>query len=205
MEKLVAHRGLNINGAKDNTYASIKNALDNNSYVGFECDIRTTKDNVFILNHNPIIKDNIISLTNYQELKEKYNITTLKEVLEIKSNKIFLLEIKEANLKIEEFLKLIEKYKDKNIYIMSFYNSVIKKLQKEQKSYKLGILNYVLNSEENYDKYDFICLLESIASKKLVDFFEHKKIETFIYGIHHLEKSVSIYKNSYFITDEVKN
>jgi len=205
MEKLIAHRGLNRNGTKENTKEAFLCALENKNYVGFECDIRTTKDHVFVINHNPMIKEHIISLSNYKELKEKENITSLKEVLELKSDKIFLLEIKEPNLEIESFQKLIEKYSEKKIYIMSFHNKVIKKLAKKDRSYKLGVLNYVLNSEESYEDYDFICLLEGIVTEKLVNFFESKKIETFIYGIHHLDSLVSIYKNSYFITDEVKN
>lgn len=204
MEKLIAHRGLSINGAKENTIEAFLKAIENKNYVGFECDIRTTKDKVFVINHNPMKKEDIISLSDYKELKEKYQIPTLEEVLKLDTDKIILLEIKEPNLEIEKFLKVLEQYQEKNIYVMSFHNKVIKELTKPNRKYKLGVLNYVLNSEESYQDYDFICLLEGIVTPKLVRYFEAKKIETFLYGIHHLDILVSTYKNSYFITDEVK-
>lgn len=204
MEKLIAHRGLKINDTKENTIASFQNALQNNAYVGFECDIRTTKDQVFVINHNPIIGTDIISLTNYQDLKEKYNIPTLENVLKLKTDKIMLLEIKEINIDIPVFQALIHKYKNKNIYIMSFFNKVIQKLKKNQQNEKLGVLNYLLNSEENYEEYDFICILENVISEKIIHYFKNKQIEVFLYGIHHLEKTVTLYPNNYYITDVIK-
>jgi len=203
MKRYIAHRGLKINSYKENTMDAFKASLENINYAGFECDIRTTKDHVFVVVHNPIIKDKIISQTNYKELKEKYHIPTLEEVLSLKSDKIFLLEIKENNIDIDKFLKILEKYPLKNIYVMSFFNSVIKKLNQNKKTYKLGVLNYVLNSEEDYSHYDFICLLENIATLKLVHFFENKKIQVFFYGIHHLENLEKNYPKAYFITDEI--
>lgn len=203
MTKLIAHRGLKLNGIKENSIEAIKSALKNPHYVGFECDIRTTLDKHFVINHNPIIKNDLISKKTLKELQNKYHLSTLEEILSIKSDKIFLLEIKEVDLDIDSFLKIILKYPSKKIYIMSFHNSIIKKLIKKDRSYKLGVLNYVLNSEEDYHNYDFICLLETIASEKLINYFETKKIETFIYGIHHFDSTVSTYKNSYLITDKI--
>ena len=202
MKNLIAHRGLKEN-AKENTMNAFKNSLNDPDYIGFECDIRTTKDHVFVICHNPMIKNDIISLTDYKVLKEKYQIPTLEEVLNLKSDKIFLLEIKEHNIDINAFLKILEKRKEKNIYIMSFFNSVIKKLKKANCPFKLGVLNYVFNSENTYEDYDFICLLESVITKDLVKYFKNKKIEIFIYGIHHLNSLISIYQDCYFITDDI--
>lgn len=203
MKKLIAHRGLKKKKEEENTIESFQSALENPQFVGFECDIRTTKDKVFVIHHNPMKKEDIISFTNYQDLKAKYNIPSLEEVLNLKSNKIFLLEIKEMNLDIDKFHSLLNKQKSKNIYVMSFYNSVIKKLAQKDRNYKLGVLNYVINSEESYEDYDFICLLESIVTEKLIKYFETKGIETFIYGIYHLEEMIEKYPTSYFITDEL--
>ncbi len=202
MNKFIAHRGLKINQVKENSLEAFQAALQNENYVGFECDIRTTKDGFFVINHNPMIHSDIISLANYKDLK-KYHLLLLEEVLNLKSNKIFLLEIKEMNFNTEKFLKMIEKYSNKKIYVMSFYNNVIKKLNQPNHLYKLGVLNYVLNSEENYQDYDFICLLENVMTKKLEDYFWKKKIETFIYGIHHFEETQKQYERSYLITDIV--
>ncbi len=202
MKKLIAHRGLK-NDSKENTISAFKEAIANDNYAGFECDIRTTKDKIFIVNHNPMIDLDIISLTDYKTLKQKYNTITLEDVLKLNTSKIILLEIKENNIDIKKFQNLIQKYNNKNVYIMSFFNSVIKKMYSNKKNEKLGVLNYVLNSEENYDNYDFICLLENIMSEKLEDFFIKKQKEVMIYGIHNLKKDMNIYKNSYFITDDI--
>ena len=201
MKNLIAHRGLKQN-AKENTIEAFQKAIDSPNYIGFECDIRTTKDKVFVISHNPMIKEYIVSLTDYKTLKEKYSIVTLESVLKLKSNKIFLLEIKEHNLDTKLFLKLISKYSNKNIYIMSFFNSVIKKLDIPNHFYHLGVLNYVLNSEEDYKSYDFICLLESVATPRLISFFHEKKIETFLYGISKMNHLIDLYPESYFITDD---
>ncbi len=202
MNKFIAHRGLKEN-AKENTIEAFQKAIDNPNYIGFECDIRTTKDKVFVISHNPMIKDNIISLTNYKTLNNKNSIVTLESVLKLKSNKIFLLEIKEHNLDINAFIKLITKYSNQNIYIMSFFNSVIKKLDISNHFYHLGVLNYVFNSEEEYKSYDFICLLGSVATPNLIKYFHEKKIETFLYGISKLKPLLNLYPESYFITDEI--
>lgn len=204
MEKLIAHRGLKISNVKENSIESFKKAIENKQYVGFECDIRTTKDQIFVINHNPLIGKDIISLSNYKDLRKKYRLPTLEEVLKLNTKKIMLLEIKEANINTESLKELLKKYQNKNIYIMSFHNNVIKKMQQNSRSYQLGVLNYVLNSEESYEGYDFICLLENIASKKLVNFFESKQINVFFYGIHHLNSLSKQYNDCYFITDEVK-
>ncbi len=200
MKNLIAHRGLKKN-EKENTIKAFQLAIQNKDYIGFECDVRTTKDHRFVINHNPMIKDQIISLTNYKDLK-KQDIPTLESVLELKTEKIIVLEIKEHNIDTELFLKTINKYKKKNIYIMSFYNSVIKKLKKENQTYKLGVLNFVLNSEEDYKDYDFICLLESIITENLKNYFKEKNIEVFIYGIKNLKKIRNDYADCYYITDE---
>ena len=84
---------------------------------------------------------------------------------------------------------------------MSFHNQVIKKLASFNHSYKLGCLNYVLNSENNYEHYDFICLLESVYTEQLKNYFQTKNKEIFLYAIHK-ESSYSL-KNIYFITDKI--
>ena len=65
---------------------------------------------------------------------------------------------------------------------MSFHNEVINKLNKFKRNYKLGILNYVLNTEEKYP-YDFICLLNDLTTNTLINNYHKLNIEVFIYGI----------------------
>lgn len=201
MNHLIAHRGLKKE-ASENTLEAFEKSINNSFYSGFECDVRTTKDHIFVICHNPIYKGKIISLTNYKEFK-KDNLPTLENVLKLKTNKIIILEIKEINCDINRLSIILQKYDYQNIYVMSFYNKIINNLSLKNLKIKVGVLNYVLNSENDYQNYDFICLLESIMTSNLESYFTCQNKEVFIYGIHNLEKLTKEYKKSYFITDVV--
>lgn len=201
MNHLIAHRGLKKE-ASENTLEAFEKSINNSFYSGFECDVRTTKDHIFVICHNPIYKGKIISLTNYKEFK-KDNLPTLENVLKLKTNKIMILEIKEINCDINRLSIILQKYDYQNIYVMSFYNKIINNLSLKNLKIKVGVLNYVLNSENDYQNYDFICLLENIMTPNLENYFTRQNKEVFIYGIHNLEKLTKEYKKSYFITDVV--
>ncbi len=201
MNHLIAHRGLKKE-ASENTLEAFEKSINNTFYSGFECDVRTTKDHIFVICHNPIYKGKIISLTNYKEFK-KDNLPTLENVLKLKTNKIMILEIKEINCDINRLSIILQKYDYQNIYVMSFYNKIINNLSLKNLKIKVGVLNYVLNSENDYQNYDFICLLENIMTPNLENYFTRQNKEVFIYGIHNLEKLTKEYKKSYFITDVV--
>lgn len=201
MNHLIAHRGLKKE-ASENTLEAFEKSINNTFYSGFECDVRTTKDHIFVICHNPIYKGKIISLTNYKEFK-KDNLPTLENVLKLKTNKIMILEIKEINCDINRLSIILQNYDYQHIYVMSFYNKIINNLSLKNLKIKVGVLNYVLNSENDYQNYDFICLLESIMTSNLESYFTCQNKEVFIYGIHNLEKLTKEYKKSYFITDVV--
>ena len=169
MNHLIAHRGLKKE-ASENTLEAFEKSINNSFYSGFECDVRTTKDNIFVICHNPIYKGKIISLTNYKEFK-KDNLPTLENVLKLKTNKIMILEIKEINCDINRLSIILQKYDYQNIYVMSFYNKIINNLSLKNLKIKVGVLNYVLNSENDYQNYDFICLLENIMTPNLENYF----------------------------------
>ena len=203
MNHFIAHRGLHTSSIKENTLKSFLAAIKSPFFNGFECDIRTTKDNTLVIVHDAFIGKHLIRNTNYATLKKKYSIPTLKEVLELETDKIILLEIKELDLDIDNFLNVINNYQKQNIYIMSFYNKVIKKLKEKGCVFPLGVLNYVFNSEEEYHDYDFIVLLESLLSDRLIGYFNTRKKKVFVYGIHKLNESKERYNNLYFIVDDV--
>jgi len=198
--KLIAHRGLHQNGVAENSLASFQQAIANKDYDGFEFDIRTSKDGIFIIHHDLFIDGNLIRFLNYSELKEKYHLTSLEEVLKLKTDKIMLLEIKEANIDTDALNKLIRQYPHTNLYIDSFDNKIIERMMKYQNHAKYGVLNYILNSEQNYQKYDFIGLLSSVITDDLIAFFEKNKIEIFIYGILN-KKQIGKYQNAFYIVD----
>ena len=196
MSKLIKHRGKSSKIIKENTYEAIKLALDDNKYLGVEFDIRETKDHEFIIYHNPILNNKLISSYLYRDLPKF--IPRLKDILNINSSKIFLIEIKNIT-SIDKFINLLKKYKDKNIYVMSFSNSIINKINKSNKTYKVGVLNYVLNTNNDIKKLDFLVILNSILDENIMS--RLKGLEIFSYGV--LE-SIEEYKynNVYYIIDD---
>ena len=195
--KLIAHRGLWNKEIKDNSYEALLNGLRSNKYIGIECDIRETLDNKIIIYHDPLFKGNLVKNTL---AKEFLNICKLENILKIKTNKIILLEIKDFKMNLDNLLKILNKY-NQNIYIMSFDKTVIEKIKNKTKKYKLGILNYVLNSDFDY-KYDFICLLDAIASSKNINYYKNKNIEVFIYGTINLNRNLTYIVDDYKINDK---
>ncbi|MBR1413888.1 MAG: glycerophosphodiester phosphodiesterase [Bacilli bacterium] len=197
--KFIAHRGITSESIKENTIESIKQAIDDNRFVGFEFDVRITKDNVFVLCHDPIYKGKLIKYTNYKELK-KYKIPRLIDILKLNTDKIFLIEIKDYDIDLEKLTNMLNKYQNKKLYLMSFSKTFLHKIYKYKPKCKLGVLNYIFNSEDNYQEYDFICLINGVATDKLINYFKCRNIEIFIYGI--IDKSKLINKNVYYIIDE---
>lgn len=192
--KLIAHRGIWNKHIKDNSYEAIKKGLESDKYIGIECDIRETKDKKFILYHNILYKGELIKNKYYSELE---GVSLLESILKINSDKLFLLEIKDFNMDIDAFLKLLNKYK-RNIYVMSFDINIIKRIRKITSNYRLGVLNYILNGEYNYDL-DFICLLNVLANEKVLDYFKKKNIEVIIYGVKNVNKNLT------YIVDDNKS
>ena len=193
--KYIAHRGIHTNKQNENTYAAFKD-IEQSNFVGFEADIRVTKDNVFVIYHDPFYKGKLVKNLYYKEM----NVLTLRELLQIKTSKIVLLEIKDFNINVNKLLKLLNK-SSLNIYLMSFDKRIIEKLYNTHSKYKLCILNYVINSEENY-KYDFICLLNSIITSNIIDYFSKRKIKIIGYGIVNV-KNIH-YQNLTYIIDNDK-
>lgn len=197
--KLIAHRGLYKIKKNQNTLESFFNAINNTCYIGFECDVRQTKDKKFIINHDAFYDDQIIRLTEFNKLK-KQNVLLLSNLLKINTNKIILLEIKDVDIDIKRFNKLLRKYKNKNIYVMSFHNRIINKLSKTEHSYKLGLLNYILNNQDDYN-YDFIGLLNNIVTNNQINEYLNKNIEVFIYGLLKTKK-LKYGEKCYYIVDQ---
>ena len=137
MYKFIAHRG-NDDDLAENSKEAILNSLSKPYIDGVEFDIRITKDNKFVINHNATINLNSnkigtiknMTLKQLKEVKFKnhnkvYRIATLNEVLkQIKNDKIIIIEIKEEKnyntYQKKKLLKLLKKYSYLNIYLTSF-------------------------------------------------------------------------------------
>ncbi len=199
--RFIAHRGLRTETIKENTIASFVNAIENPKIAGFEFDVRKTLDNQFVVHHNAFVKADLIKRKTYKYLKKKYNLPLLSEVLDLNTEKIFLVEIKDRYFPYRKLIKLLRNYQNKNIYVMSFHNKVIEKLYKKNAPVKLGILNYILNSESDYH-YQFICLLNNLTTPHLIKEYEKRNIEVFLYGVLNEDKDLW-YDNGTYIVDEV--
>lgn len=196
MKKFIAHRGLH-NVAKENTIDAFKSALYNEDYAGFECDVWETQDKEFVIHHDPLAKGKRIKTTD----SKKLDLPKLEEVLNLQTNKIILLEVKDPEMDYKVFHELLNRFPNQKIYVMSFYRKVLKNLKEFSPFYALGILNTVFNSEESsYKDYDFIGLVNYIVTPKLLSFFKKQSIEIFIYGLGN--KKEYKYDEVYYIVDE---
>lgn len=193
MYKLIAHRGVHNKEILENTYEGIKKALNSDEFVGVEFDVRITKDNEFIIYHDIAFNNKLIKNTTYKELP-KY-VPKLIDVLNIKSDKLFVIEIKNINDKYDKLIKTLKKYKNKKLYVMSFSNKIIDKLNVEDRNYKIGILNYVFNTTENIKKLDFVCILNSLLNDHIIKIIDN--LEIFSYGLFENKK----YNDIYYIVD----
>lgn len=192
---LIAHRGIFNEVVKENTIPAFLGAINNPNYDGFELDVYTTKDKEFVVHHDMLLDGKFIWNYTYKELKKK-GIIKLEDVLKLKTNKIILIEIKDINIETIKLTKLLDKYKNKSIYVMSFFTSVIKRFEK--RTFKVGVLNYILNSSDKYP-FDFIAILYDVASLHMIESLNKLNIEVFLYGIN--KKDKFIYKDVYYIVD----
>ncbi len=191
---LIAHRGKVDSINKENTIEAFKAAINDIKYDGFELDIRETKDKKIVVVHDFVMDNKLIKRVNYKEL-ERYNIPLLESVLKLDTEKIIMIEIKDPNMDIVALSKLLEKYQDKKIYLMSFYNNVIKEFLKLSHTCKCGILNYGFNHEYSYNEYDFICILDFSLTDNIIDYFRRRKIEVFSYGLLTNKLNIKEYVN----------
>ena len=191
---LIAHRGKVDSINKENTIEAFKAAINDIKYDGFELDIRETKDKRIVVVHDFVVDNKLIKRVNYKEL-ERYNIPLLESVLKLDTEKIIMIEIKDPNMDIEALSKLLEKYQDKKIYLMSFYNNTIKEFLKLSHTCKCGILNYGFNHEYSYNEYDFICILDFSLTDNIIDYFRRRKIEVFSYGLLTNKLNIKEYVN----------
>ena len=175
----IAHRGLYGDNIKENTIKAFDNAF-NNGYEGIEFDVRLTKDKIPVILHDSFLSRvfgvrGLLRNYTYQELLDnKIEIPKFEDVISRYNNKVMIIELKE---KID-----ITKYiKDKrNLYYISSFNYDYISYLNKSGYYKLGVINYILNSGIDYSKIDFIMVLDSIYNKKI---FKLKDIEIIIYGV----------------------
>lgn len=184
----IAHRGLYNNAIGENTITAFDTAFQHH-FSGIELDIRKTKDEKIVVIHDSFISRvsdgfGLVKHFTYDELL-KFNfgkvrrekIPLLAEVLKRYQNKIMIIELKEQ-IKIKE----LQLNKANQYYLSSFNYHFIKDLPKSP-DYKKGIINYVLNTEIDLKKIDFIMILDDLISDNIYNFYNNLGIEVIIYGV----------------------
>ena len=177
----IAHRGVVKESIVENTKNAFLEAIINTNFIGFELDVRVSKDGVFVVYHDSLIDGKLIRSLTYQELKYK-GVMRLKDVLRLETDKLIIIEIKSFDMDLSKLNKMINKSK-RNIYVMSFSNKVVKLISGFKRNYKVGTLNYIINSEDDYSYNDFICLLYFSITDNIIKYFKEHNIEVLIYGV----------------------
>src|SRR5574344_381924 len=196
----IAHRGYVSSNIKENTLASFKSAIDSPKYGGFELDVRETLDHEFIITHDFLFKGNLINKTKLLDL-ELSGLTSLNELLKLNTDKLILVEIKDFKINVSKLANSLNKA-NKNIYVMSFNEPIMKKILPYAKNFKCGLINYLFNRQNNYDNYDFIVLLNDTLTMNIKDYFNKRNIQIFSYGM----SSKIIYDNNInYIIDNYKD
>ena len=164
-----SHRGINRE-IFENTLESFARAI-NYGIDSIETDVWLSKDNVLVIYHGwgefgqlqnlydhsgNIIETNWKDLSHYKTLADGLNMPTLKDVMELTKDKIFLnLEIKDprVNLIWPFLVELIEKYKyyDQialSSFFFDYYNKTKEYNSKFNRNIPFGFLYHRNNSQE---------------------------------------------------------
>lgn len=191
--KYIIHRGITSKNIEENSYTAVKRALYNKNSSGVEFDIRLTKDNKIVLAHNKLINLNSIENMTYNEIIKIKYLTTLDKVLDIDTNKIFLIDIKtNNNYKVfaNILLNTISKY-NKNIYLASFDKKIIKYMNT---SYPKSIITLYYHKHN----YNFIITNYKLISNNKIKGIKNKEI--FLWTIHNNDELNEVL-NKYEIKD----
>lgn len=145
---ILGHRGMG-KGEGENTLLSLIKA--DQLSEGIETDLRLTKDNVIVLNHDEDLKrvfnkDIKLGEYTYKDLKknklinDEYVSTLEKLLLELKDDSIKNLEIKDPEVS-ESIIPLLKSFgaTDK-VIISSFDYKCLKRIKEEDKDIKIGLL-----------------------------------------------------------------
>ncbi len=221
MDKIIAHRGIYNSKIKENTYLAIFNAFNNKNIYGVEFDIRLTKDNKIVIIHDKTINrtSNGIGIVENMTLKElqKYNfgsknfyqtIPTLEKILEINTNKLFLIEIKVSNnskLFSKILLDILDKYKTQKIYLMSFNKEILNIIKNNNVNFNIGLI-YLTNNIKSY-RYNFYVLYDNLINNTIINSLINRNKEVFVWTINNykefnnIKNKINNYNKIYYIAN----
>ena len=217
---LIAHRGIfdNLN-IPENSIKAFQEALKLNQAV--EYDVQLTKDNVLVVFHD----DNLYRMTGvYKKIEDvtfneiskltllntKEHIPTLKDVLKLIDNKVFMdIEIKDTK-RIKTICNLlINELKNYNNYSLKSFNpKIVRYLKKNYKNINCGLLiggrykKLPIKTIIKYSKCDFLSISKKLLKKnKFIKL--SKKYPTQIWTIKNKQELVN--DNYTYICNNIKN
>ncbi|MBQ9318361.1 MAG: hypothetical protein IJR82_01880 [Bacilli bacterium] len=170
-ENLIAHRGLHSSNAVENTLKAFIRAIEKKYII--ELDIHILKDDVIVVYHDFDLKrltgvNKVIENFSYPQLlkikvKNKYQIPTLEQVMNIVNNQVpLLIEVKTMFNNIHffaELSKLLDSYKGR-VAIQSINPYVIDWFYENKKKYPIGLIIFNDINYKMFKKYvkkiDFI-------------------------------------------------
>lgn len=189
--KLIAHRGYKY---KENTMKAFDATYKSDEFIGIELDVRQTKDKKLIVLHDSFINrlsngSGFVKDLTYKELlnynfgtsKYESEVPLLKDVLKKYDKKLILIEIKDSEIDVNVLNSLLNKYE--NIYVMSFDRDYMYSLLNLNRKYKVGYLNYVINSKDTDYEFDFVAFNKNLITDKVIKSFFENKTLLFVWGL----------------------
>lgn len=146
--KIIGHRGGTAEKNQQNTLNAVKAAIQN-GLEAIEIDVRVSRDNVVLLNHDDHVEHDgqslLIRTSSFKQLKDlKSDITTLSEVFSIAQSKLkLLIEIKPVE-PVGPVISVIRQalnhgWQAKDIQLCSFDLSILKALQQDLPQVQLAV------------------------------------------------------------------
>ena len=151
---IIAHRGFADN-CRENTLESYRRAIEVGADA-IELDVRKTKDDVFILFHDELIREKQINQLTYEEINYlagdlSFQVPTLVEVLKLVQGKIKLdVELKEKDYETDVITLILEYLTIEQFIVTSFQFESLSTIKFNYPQVKTGI---ILNSKtaSNFD------------------------------------------------------
>lgn len=184
-ENLIAHRGLHSSNTIENSISAFIKAMEFGYII--ELDIHILRDNTIVIYHDFNLKrltgvNKVIEKLTYPQLskiklKNKYQIPTLIQVMNIINGKVpLLIEIKTIDNNIILYKKLVELLNNyKGLFAIQSINPlVIEWFYKNKKNYPLGLIIFNDINYKILKKYTKMIDFISIYKKHLP--FKSKKI-----------------------------
>lgn len=149
---VIGHRGASGLVKFENSFEAFQKAIDIGC-DGIECDVRKTKDDILIINHNPNIGDLIIKDHTYEELNNYttslgYTLPTLIETLKLVKDKILIdIELKEVGYEekiVDEILNVLPL---DQFFVRSFFDEALIKIHHINKDIRIILLTGIEHPE----------------------------------------------------------